>query len=485
MAPEMEAAAGGQAEPPDEEEDDPDVDEVDPTGRYLRYKEILGSGAFKTVYKGFDAVDGIEVAWAKVEITSRIMGSPKELQRLKTEIQLLRSLQHKHILKLYASWVNNKKRTVNIITELFTSGNLRQYVFTLLIFCYTHAECSGIKPVALSKIKDVEVRSFIESCLASAAERLPASELLKNPFLLKDDTINHKTSNPAQETIAFPQNLDLDLDGTPTLVSLFSNGIVHDGKESFRLVLRRGGFVMEGVTCAKNPIKLLLRIPIPNGKCKNIEFAFDVEKDTSLSVATEMVEELELPAWSMLVVAKLIDAFLLKTVRGWRPCVQVGQMIQAMHDTASADGIARLGPRCGRDYRRGFAAPAAGCRNRCPSRRHAWRWIRAWWQRAATKLPTPVAPSAQPPPPLLGLPFPPFSSVQEPAASLAAAAALTCKQLKRRRPWETGAEISVASPRIPSRLEAFLGLQIDGDEEEELLTAVRDGTNPHSQLLNL
>lgn len=78
-------------------------------------------------YKGFDAVEGIEVAWAKVEINGRIMGSPKELQRLKTEIQLLRSLQHKHILKLYASWVDNKKRTVNIVTELFTSGNLREY----------------------------------------------------------------------------------------------------------------------------------------------------------------------------------------------------------------------------------------------------------------------------------------------------------------------------------------------------------------------
>jgi WNK lysine deficient protein kinase len=79
-------------------------------------------------YKGFDVVEGIEVAWAKVEITGRTMGSPKELQRLKTEIQLLRSLHHKHILKLYASWVDNKKRAVNIITELFTSGNLREYV---------------------------------------------------------------------------------------------------------------------------------------------------------------------------------------------------------------------------------------------------------------------------------------------------------------------------------------------------------------------
>ena len=92
-------------------------------------------------YKGFDAVDGIEVAWAKVEITSRIMGSPKELQRLKTEIQLLRSLQHKHILKLYASWVDNKKRTVNIITELFTSGNLRQYVFMYNCICLSFTSC--------------------------------------------------------------------------------------------------------------------------------------------------------------------------------------------------------------------------------------------------------------------------------------------------------------------------------------------------------
>lgn len=410
---------------------------------------VASRDRFGGSYKGFDAVDGIEVAWAKVEITGRIMGSPKELQRLKTEIQLLRSLQHKHILKLYASWVDSKKRTVNIITELFTSGNLRQYrtkhkkvdmkamrrwakqILTGLAYLHDqkppiihrdlkcdnifingnhgkvkigdfglamvmqqrktqsiqgtlefmapelfgenynelvdiysfgmcmlemvtgecpYGECQGfvqiykkisegIKPVALSKIKDVEVRSFIESCLASAADRLPASELLKSPFLLKDDIINDKTSNPAQEPIAFPQNLDLDLDVTPIFVSLLPNGTVCDGKESFSLVLRRGGFVLEGDMSVKDPVNLLLRIPVPNGKCKNIEFAFDLEKDTSLSVATEMVEELELPSWSMPVVARLIDAFLLKTVRGWRPCVQVGQMIQAVYNTASADGM--------------------------------------------------------------------------------------------------------------------------------------------------
>lgn len=448
MAPDPDVAGGGeQAEPPDEV-DDPDVDEVDPTGRYFRYKEIVGSGSFKTVYKGFDAVDGIEVAWAKVEITGRIMESPKELQRLKTEIQLLRSLHHKHILRLYASWVDNKNRTVNIITELFTSGNLREYrtkhkkvdmkamrrwakqILTGLAYLHSqkppiihrdlkcdnifingnhgkvkigdfglamvmqqrktqsiqgtlefmapelfgenynelvdiysfgmcmlemvtgecpYSECQGfvqiyqniskgVKPVALSKVKDAEVKCFIESCLASAADRLPASDLLKSPFLLKDDIINDKTSNTVQEPIAFPPNLDLDLDVTPIFVSLLPNGTVNDGKESFSLVLRRGGFVMEGDMSFSNPVNLLLRIPSPNGKCKNIEFAFDLEKDTSLSVAAEMVQELELPPWSTPVVAKLTDAFLLKTVRGWRPCVQVGQMIQAVHNTASANG---------------------------------------------------------------------------------------------------------------------------------------------------
>ncbi|XP_020407174.1 serine/threonine-protein kinase WNK4 isoform X4 [Zea mays] len=420
MASDPDVSGGEQAEPPDDV-DDPDVDEVDPTGRYFRYKEVVGSGAFKTVYKGFDVVEGIEVAWAKVEITGRTMGSPKELQRLKTEIQLLRSLHHKHILKLYASWVDNKKRAVNIITELFTSGNLREYrtkhkkvdmkamrrwakqILTGLAYLHSqkppiihrdlkcdnifingnhgkvkigdfglamvmqqrktqsiqgtlefmapelfgenynelvdiysfgmcmlemvtgecpYSECQGfvqiykkisegVKPVALSKVKDAEVRSFIESCLASAADRLPAT---------------------------FPPNLDLDLEATPIFISLLPNGTVDNGKGSFSLVLRRGGFVLEGDMSGSNPVNLLLRIPVPNGKCKNIEFAFDLENDTSLLVATEMVQELELPSWSMPIVAKLVDAFLLKTVRGWRPCVQVGQMIQAVQNTASVNG---------------------------------------------------------------------------------------------------------------------------------------------------
>lgn len=133
-------------------------------------------------------------------------------------------------------------------------------------------QLQGVKPVALSKVKDTEVRSFIERCLASAADRLPASELLKSPFLLKDDIINDKTSNTMQEPMAFPPNLDLDLEATPIFASLLPNGSVHDEKGSFSLVLRRGGFVLEGDVGGSNPVKLLLRMPVPNGNHKHKKY---------------------------------------------------------------------------------------------------------------------------------------------------------------------------------------------------------------------
>lgn len=40
--------------------------EVDPTDRYGRYKDLLGAGAVKKVYKAFDQEQGIEVAWNQV-----------------------------------------------------------------------------------------------------------------------------------------------------------------------------------------------------------------------------------------------------------------------------------------------------------------------------------------------------------------------------------------------------------------------------------
>ncbi|KAH6819654.1 with no lysine kinase 6 [Perilla frutescens var. frutescens] len=94
--------------------------------RYARYNEVLGKGAFKTVYKAFDQLDGIEVAWNRVKITDMLQ-SPEDLEKLYSEVHLLRQLKHVNIIKLYDAWIDDKKKTINMITELFTSGSLRQF----------------------------------------------------------------------------------------------------------------------------------------------------------------------------------------------------------------------------------------------------------------------------------------------------------------------------------------------------------------------
>ncbi|KAI3711494.1 hypothetical protein L2E82_41619 [Cichorium intybus] len=56
------------------------------------------------------------------------------------------------------------------------------------IECRNHAQIHkkvsfGIKHAGLSKVKDPQVKEFIEKCMVPVSERLPVSDLLKDPFL--------------------------------------------------------------------------------------------------------------------------------------------------------------------------------------------------------------------------------------------------------------------------------------------------------------
>ncbi|RVX18273.1 putative serine/threonine-protein kinase WNK2 [Vitis vinifera] len=109
----------------EQDPDDPDTEfvEIDPTGRYGRYKEVLGKGAFK---KSIDELEGIEVAWNQVKVADLLRNS-EEFERLYSEVHLLKTLKHKNIIKFYISWVDTRNENINFITEIFTSGTLRQY----------------------------------------------------------------------------------------------------------------------------------------------------------------------------------------------------------------------------------------------------------------------------------------------------------------------------------------------------------------------
>ncbi|RDX97168.1 putative serine/threonine-protein kinase WNK11, partial [Mucuna pruriens] len=266
--------------------------EIDPTGRYGRYSELLGSGAVKKVYRAFDQEEGIEVAWNQVKLRN-FSDDPAMVDRLYSEVRLLRSLTNKNIISLYSVWRDEDHNTLNFITEVCTSGNLREYRkkhrhvsmkalkkwskqileglnylhvhdpciihrdlncsnvfvngntgqvkigdlglaaivgkshsahsilgtpefmapelydedYTEMVDIYSfgmcvlemvtleipYSECdnvakiykkvsSGVRPQAMNKIKDLEVKAFIEKCLGHPRARPSADELLKDPF---------------------------------------------------------------------------------------------------------------------------------------------------------------------------------------------------------------------------------------------------------------------------------------------------------------
>ncbi len=70
---------------------------------------------------------------------------------------------------------------------------------------------------------------------------------------------------------------------------------------------------------------------MPAGHIRNIHFPFDVEADTPMSVATEMVAELDLSDQDVTTIAEMIDAEILVLVPEWKSGV-------AVDDTGIGDG---------------------------------------------------------------------------------------------------------------------------------------------------
>ncbi|KAK1355558.1 putative serine/threonine-protein kinase WNK5 [Heracleum sosnowskyi] len=103
-----------------------DYAEMDPSGRYGRLRDVLGKGAMKTVYRAYDEELGMEVAWNQVKLND-VFRSPDEIHRLYSEVHLLKTLDHDSIMQFYTSWIDVNRRTFNFITEMFTSGTLREY----------------------------------------------------------------------------------------------------------------------------------------------------------------------------------------------------------------------------------------------------------------------------------------------------------------------------------------------------------------------
>ncbi|XP_048562577.1 probable serine/threonine-protein kinase WNK2 isoform X1 [Triticum urartu] len=426
--------------PPPETDAEPEFAEIDPTGRYGRYTEVLGKGAFKTVYKAFDQLEGLEVAWNQIKVGD-ILRNNDDLERLRSEVRLLKTLKHKNIIKFYNSWLDKKNNNINFITEVFTSGTLRQYrikhkkvdiralkkwsrqilsglvylhghdppiihrdlkcdnifvngnqgevkigdlglatildnarsahsiignrfstpefmapelydeeynelvdiyafgmcLLELVTFEYPYCECSnaaqiykkvsdGERPGSLAKIEDPEVKFFIEKCIAQASQRLSAEELLVDPFLLDvdDERIFYPVqSNTNASDAGGSSNPSANYRTASSVGSRGRTGStggshpsdIHSNRDRHAASSRM--ITVESQRKDLNTIFLKLRIADSTGHAQNIHFPFDIEADTSISVATEMVVQLDLTDQDVTAIAEMIDAEIQAHIPEW------------------------------------------------------------------------------------------------------------------------------------------------------------------------
>ncbi|KAM7263918.1 hypothetical protein ACFE04_001601 [Oxalis oulophora] len=379
--------------------------ETDPSHRYGRFRQVLGKGASKTVYKAFDEVLGIEVAWNQVKLHD-VFGSPDEIQRLYAEVHLLKNLDHDSIMKFYTFWIDVDRTTFNFITEMFTSGTLRDYrqryprvdlraiknwarqilrglvylhsldppvihrdlkcdnifmnghlgkvkigdlglaavlqesqhahsvigtpefmapelyeenynelvdvysfgmcILEMLTSEYPYKECSnpaqiykkvtsGKLPGAFFRIPSEEAQKFVGKCLEKVSERLPAKELLSDPFLASDE----------EELLPIP-NLKL------------GSQISHAPSSQSGQMITTDMTITGTMNPDDDTVFLNVHLSDKDGHTRDIHFPFDIVNDTALNVAMEMVKELEITDWEPLEISGMIEDEISSLVPDWK-----------------------------------------------------------------------------------------------------------------------------------------------------------------------
>ena len=115
-----------------------------------RYQTEVGTGRFKHVYKGFDERRGIDVAWSKI-LQSTLDLDDAEMQNIVGEMATGLGLDHQNIIRCYRTWQDEEKHCINLITEFFTSGNLREYRQR-----HKHLELKAVKKWARQLLSGLE-----------------------------------------------------------------------------------------------------------------------------------------------------------------------------------------------------------------------------------------------------------------------------------------------------------------------------------------
>lgn len=82
------------------------------------------------------------------------------IDRLYSEVRLLKTLKHKNIIALYSVWRDENRNTLNFITEVCTSGNLREYRNK-----HKHVSMKALKKWSKQILKGLEYLHTHEPCV--------------------------------------------------------------------------------------------------------------------------------------------------------------------------------------------------------------------------------------------------------------------------------------------------------------------------------
>lgn len=93
-----------------------------PNSNYVYYPRRIGRGSFSKVYKGFNIVNGDIVAIKKIDLDM----SANMINRLKMEVEIMKTLNHKHIVKLYDVFYD--EYYAYLIMEYSHCGDLSKYL---------------------------------------------------------------------------------------------------------------------------------------------------------------------------------------------------------------------------------------------------------------------------------------------------------------------------------------------------------------------
>ncbi|KAG5230219.1 GTP EFTU domain-containing protein/Pkinase domain-containing [Salix suchowensis] len=198
----------------------------------------------------------------------------------------------------------------NELVDIYAFG---MCLLELVTVEYPYIECSnaaqiykkvtsGIKPASLAKVKDPAVKAFIVKCIAKVSDRLPAKELLMDPFLQSDEenvSVGCSLRPKAHSSGGSSDQLDVNESAKDSDAEPSRDFSVHGQRKDI------------------NTIFLKLRIADSTGHSRNIHFPFDVEVDTAIAVASEMVEELDVTDQDVSTIADMIDSEIRSHIPDW------------------------------------------------------------------------------------------------------------------------------------------------------------------------